>query len=248
MTDVLSWIRLSGPFLIGHRGAPRAARENTLASFEAALEAGCDGVELDVRATQDGVLVVHHDETLDGEKGKVSIAGTPWSEINRRFFRGKEGMYPIHGLEEVLETLSGRCLINVEVKPPGSDHRVTVASALIEALERVRPRESVLVSSFDPEMLRMIGWKDKSTLLGFLFSAIAEFNHLEENEIVGGLSAIHPKHDLVNKTLMKRAGERGLAVHAWTVDDPARTRELLGLGVTSVITNRPELCGRALFS
>ena len=68
------------------------------------------------------------------------------------------------------------------------------------------------------------------------------------SEVIDGLSAIHPRHDLVNATLMKRADDRGLAVHTWTVDDPARVRELSKLGVTSVITNRPESCGRALFS
>ena len=249
MTDVLSWIRLDGPFLIGHRGAPHAARENTLASFEAALEAGCDGVELDVHVTADGIPVVHHDEALRGEDGRrIVIAECSWTDLEGRFFGSGDETYPVHNLDEVLDTLNGRCLINVEIKPPGTDRLVPVAAAVIEALDRVRPRESVLVSSFDPELLGVIRWKDKSALLGFLFSAMSAYNHLQETEVIDGLTALHPRHDLVDSKFMKRVAERGHAVHTWTVDEAVRARELIELGVTSVITNRPEVTGPALYS
>lgn len=252
MSDVLSWIRLPGPFLIGHRGFPEAARENTLPSFEAALEAGCDGVELDVRLTLDGVPVVHHDAGLggavaagpDGTAGAVTIEEESWLRLVDA--AGAAG-YPLHRLRDVLAALSGRCLVNVEVKPVAPARLASAVRAVHEELERMRPRESVLVSSFDPEVLAGLRRLDHALLLGYLFDSDRALGHLEEHEVVETLAALHPRHDLVTRKSMKRAAERGLAVHAWTVDDPAEAERLLDLGVTSIITNRPHQVAGAMY-
>jgi glycerophosphoryl diester phosphodiesterase len=246
MSDVLSWIRLTGPFLIGHRGFPMAARENTVPSFEAALEAGCDGIELDVRMTQDGELVVHHDPVALNDAGPVTIETSPWPALKALRFQGTDGGYGIPHLDTVLRALSGRGLLNIEVKPAG-DRADEVAGKVCAAVDKVRPRESVLISSFDLDVLGAVLRKEKGLLLGYLFSATDALNHLEDTEVVNTLAAIHPRHDLVNETLMKRARERGYDVHTWTVDDAVEARRLVLLGVTSVITNRPDICGRVLY-
>jgi glycerophosphoryl diester phosphodiesterase len=246
MSDVLSWVRLSGPFLIGHRGFPGAVRENTLPSFEAALEAGCDGIELDVRMTRDGLPVVHHDDAVKNAAGSRKIEELEWSEIRGKLFESREGSYSVHGLGEVLEAISGRGLLNVEVKPPGAGRHSQAADVLTGALDRVRPRESVLVSSFDGEILSALHQRDAALLLGFLFSSMRDLNHLEEAEAVDTIQAVHPRHDLVDQKLMKRAAERRLAVNTWTVDDPSEARRLVELGATAIITNRPDLVGPAL--
>src|SRR3990172_3063349 len=113
MSDILSWIRLTGPFLIGHRGFPRVARENTIPSFEAALEAGCDGVELDVRMTQDGVLVVHHDSVAQGPGRYLEIEHTLWDALRAARFEADGEEYSVTRLGAGRRALSGRCLINV---------------------------------------------------------------------------------------------------------------------------------------
>ncbi len=247
MSDVLSWIRLPGPFLIGHRGLPSAARENTLPAFEAALEAGCDGVEFDLHMTADGVLAVHHDPVATGPEGPLHLDRIDWNRLEGTKFQGREGAYRIPRLEAVAAALTGRCLLNVEVKAPGPGRHGTVADRLLAVLETVRPRESVLVSSFDPEVLAAIRRRDASVLLGFLFASVSELNHLEEEEVVESLHALHPRHDLVDAGLMKRARERGLAVNAWTVDDPAEASRLVRAGASAVITNRPREIEPALF-
>jgi len=246
MSDVLSWIRLTGPFLIGHRGFPMVARENTVPSFEAALEAGCDGIELDVRMTQDGELVVHHDPTAVNDAGPIPIETSKWSDLKPLRFQGTGGGYGIPHLDTVLRALSGRGLLNIEVKPAG-ERTDEVAEKICAAADKVRPRESVLISSFDLEVLAGVLRKEKGLLLGYLFSTTDALNHLEDSEVVNTLTAIHPRHDLVNEALIKRARERGYDVHTWTVDDAAEARRLVGLGVTSVITNRPDICGRVLY-
>lgn len=247
MSDILSWTRLSGPFLIGHRGCPAAGRENTPESFEAALEAGCDGVEFDVRMTRDEVLVVHHDEIVEGPSGPISIEGSTWADLAEMRFPSPRGAYRVYSLAETLEAIGGRCLLNVEMKPPGRGRHTAAAERLITTLELLRPNESALVSSFDLDLLAALRRRDAGLLIGFLFSEIAAFNHLEESEIAETLQAVHPRHELVDGKLMRRAEEAGLMVSAWTVDDPAEASRLVKLGVTAVITNRPEAVADALY-
>lgn len=240
MTDVLSWIRLPGPFLIGHRGYPAMARENTRLSFEAALDAGCDGVELDVHVTADGVPVVHHDPAARTASGTLTLAETSWDGLAGLEFLDEKGPYRVERLDAVLDMLSRRALINVEVKPPGPGRHQQVGEAVLAGLERARPRESVLVSSFDPEMLDFLDRRDASWALAFLFNDLRDYNRFEQEALVERLTAVHPRHDLIDAKFMKRANERGLMVHAWTVDDPGEAARLVELGVRGVVTNVPD--------
>jgi len=239
MSDILSWIRVEGPFLIGHRGYAAEARENTPPAFEAALEAGCDGVELDARMSRDGVALVHHDAEARSSGQTLVLADRSFEALRDTRFEGRGGPYRIHSLTEVLRGLAGRCLINVEAKPAAPEFRQRTAAAIYEAVEKVRPRESVLVSSFDPELLLALHRYDNALALGFLFASLKDLNHLEDEPVVDLLTSIHPRHNLVDAKLMRRAAERGLQVHAWTADDPAEIQRLMDLGVTAVITNRP---------
>lgn len=247
MSDVLSWLRSPGPFLIGHRGVPGAARENTPPSFEAALEAGCDGVELDVHLTRDRVPVVHHDATAVAGGERITLADIDWADLQRLGFDAGGENYRVYGLDQVLAGLAGRTLLNVELKPPGAGRHLAAAEALAAALSAVRPRESVLVSSFDPDALAVVRRVDKSLALGWLFSGANDLGQLENLEVADHLFALHPHHALVEDRLMRRARERGLMVNAWTVDTPEETARVAGLGAHAVITNRPDLTADALY-
>src|SRR4051794_40761774 len=106
------------PLRIAHRGMPRLARENTLPSFELALDAGADGLELDVHATADGVVVVHHDAELRRGPG---IASVPFAELRRH--EAAPGV-PIPTLEELCELVAGRATLFVEIKGAGIERAV----------------------------------------------------------------------------------------------------------------------------
>src|SRR5687768_8195818 len=102
------------PLILGHRGAPYDAPENTLASFARALEQGADGVELDVRRARDGVPVIIHDETLDRTSGaRGRVADLDWPAIERLTTAGLPSLEQAAGWAAA----SGAWL-NVEIKTP----------------------------------------------------------------------------------------------------------------------------------
>ncbi|WP_038048531.1 glycerophosphodiester phosphodiesterase [Thermus caliditerrae] len=203
---------------LGHRGLARSVRENTLESFRRALEAGLDGFELDVHLTRDGVLVLHHDFTLEG---------VPLRELSRR-----ELPAFIPTLEEVLKAFPN-AWINVELKslPPETDGR---EEALARLLVRY-PTERLWVSSFDPlalVRLRRLGVGP----LGWLY----EKPEAEELASCLGVEWVHPEASLLTAERV-RALKARYRVLAWTVNERARAQALAAWGVEALITDFPEV-------
>ncbi|WP_018460904.1 glycerophosphodiester phosphodiesterase [Thermus oshimai] len=206
------------PLRLGHRGAPLKAKENTLEAFALALEAGLDGFELDVQFTEDGVLVVHHDFTLEG---------VPVRALKR------EDLPPyVPTLEEVLKAFP-EAWINVELKsiPGETDGR---EEALARLLGR-HPSPRVWVSSFDPlALLRLkrLGVRP----LGFLYSV----REAEELAPCLGVEWLHPEERLLTPEGVARLKAQGYRLLAWTVNSRARAEELVRMGVDALVGDRPE--------
>jgi len=205
------------PLRLGHRGAPHLARENTLEAFRKALEAGLDGFELDVQFTRDGVLVVHHDFSLDG---------VPLAQLSRR-----ELPAYVPTLEEVLRAFPG-AWINVELKslPPETDGR---EEALARLLARY-PSGRLWVSSFDPlalVRLRRLGVGP----LGLLYER-------EEAEALApclGVEWLHPEASLLTEERV-RALKGRYRLLAWTVNERSRAQALARWGVDALVGDFPE--------
>lgn len=214
------------PLILGHRGSPRAAPENTLASFEAALVAGADGVELDLQITADGVLVVHHDADVNGR----SIFGMRLEELKEL-----EPDLPTFG--EVLDYLARRprAHLNIELKVATGDDGREAALATALSLWTGPAKEHAWVSSFDPGALArldQLGVKAPLALLAYLEEQF-------EASTVLNLAAVHPHHSLVTPERVAAWHERGLAVFVWTVNDPELAAGLLALGVDGLIGDDP---------
>ena len=214
------------PLLLGHRGALHLARENTLESYALALEAGLDGVELDIQRTRDGVLVVHHDfavpegyiHALSYEELHAVAPYVPRFDAVLRFFEDRPG-----------------ALINVELKsiPGYEDGRV---EALAEMLERWQGRARVWVSSFDPVALYRFKELAPHIPIGFLF-----FGH-DASDFARwmGLAAVHPHHLLVTRDRVMRWHDEGFLVGTWPVNDPEELRRVIDDGVDVVMGDYPE--------
>ena len=222
--------------VIAHRGASAVRRENTVDAFLEARRRGADGVELDVRRGADGALVVHHDAALP--RGGL-IVNMHVSELPE----------DVPLLDAALDACEGMT-VNVEVKnlPMEADfdpdEAVSVAVAGVLA-ERGDPSR-FLVSSFSLAALDAVRAAEPSLPIAWL--TLPQFDQLLALETAAehGAQALNPHHRAVTAELVAAATAAGLAVNAWTVDDPDRMRELADLGVSAIITNVPDIAVEAL--
>lgn len=227
---------MSGLFLYAHRGASATAPENTLAAFRYALEAGADGIELDVHLAADGVPVVIHDETLERTTdGSGKVAAHPAALLQTldagSWFSPHFAGEPLPTLAEALRLLAGRLRVNLEVKEPRA------GLAVIELL-RDFPAAEVVVSSFDHALLAELRRRAPDLRLAVL-QAEGDWHRALARAAALRACAFHPHVDLVSRPLLAACHRLQLQVYAWTVDAPGLARALVRGGVTGVFTNDP---------
>jgi len=235
--------------VVGHRGAPMKALENTLESFDRAEADGADAVELDVRLTLDGEAVVVHDPeiALDGRRvpvAQLTMAELAEAEIVRGDLRGR-----IPTLREVLMRYgsSGRFLVELKHGPsprPGLlEFRVAALLAQLQLFSRA------MVLSFSSEILRRIREIEPriETCLNFDASTYRPTGRFWPDR-PRGCDAVAPNVVLVTARLMAEAREAGLSVHVWTVNDADLARQLAVWGAASVISDDVAVVGPAIRS
>ncbi len=234
-----SWFR-ERPLILGHRGASHAAPQNTLAAFCKAADVGADGVELDVHLSRDGVPVVIHDDSVDATtdgKGLVcemTLAQLKTLDAGVRFgaqFAGER----IPTLEEVLEVVGKRLLVNIELK---SEQTVALVSAVVALVRRMGMTSRVWFSSFKPYALYRARALAPEIPCGLLYGPLNPGTLLLRP--FTPYEALHPYKDMVTERFISRAHQRGLRVFTWTLDDPAVARRFADWGIDGIITNEPE--------
>lgn len=231
---LLNALNAEETLVFAHRGASASAPQNTLAAFEQAAQQGAQGIELDVHLTRGGHLAVIHDATVDattdgqGAVAEMSLAQLKELDAGAWFapdFAGER----IPTLDEVFAAVGRRLFINVEIKSSAQG----IENAVADCLRRNQMLSRVLVSSFDPDVLRRLR-PLINVPLGFLCPAIDA-----AHDAMRFCVALHPWQKSVDAEAMRRAREIGCLVNVWTVNDPARACELKSLGVHSIITDQP---------
>ena len=236
------WRQPHPVWIVGHRGAPRRARENTIESLDWAESLGADAVEFDLRQTRDGEAVLYHDEDIVLGGQRVPVKSFTAREIDRLQLPSEFGEYRIPRLEEVFHRYGHDMRYVVEVKTSGSTQLALMARrvASLAAAFGVRPR--CLVASFDAELLRRVREADPEIATGFIFDrAVSLPAPGKPTPLFPAVDAICPRRDLVTPSLLEQAAAAGLTVHPWTVDEEAEIRRMLAVGAHSVITNLPDL-------
>jgi glycerophosphoryl diester phosphodiesterase len=230
------------PRIVAHRGAPRVAPENTLAAFRAAVAAGADGVELDVHLSRDGVPVVIHDERLErttnghGPVGAASAAELATLEAGAWFHPPLRGER-VPTLQAVLALLAPTLLeLHLELKTarmayPGlvpAVHRLVREAGLLER---------TTLSSFNHRtLLEARALSPPPACAALLYEVLVEpWIYARQHDF----QALHPHHATVDAALVQACHRAGLAVRAYTVDDPAEAQRLFAAGVDALITNDP---------
>ena len=221
--------------LLGHRGIRGSVPENSMAAFEAALEAGLDGLETDVQRTRDGELVLYHDFLLsDGRR----LTRLGYAEL-----RSADPNIPT--LEDLCTLV--RCypgtLLNLELKTAGW-RTGGLERAVSKALETCGMEGRVLVSSFNPLSLLRIRLYYPGLRTALLYAEggprwlrsnrsarlFARFFHVD---------ALHPHYSLVDENLARWARARGVMLNTWTVNDPKDVKHLTLLYVNGLMADDP---------
>jgi glycerophosphoryl diester phosphodiesterase len=228
-----------GPYVTAHRGSSVLAPENTMAAIRQAMADGAHIVEIDVQMTQDGVVILYHDETLLklGLPGRVP--DTPYSVIAAAdagsWHSPAHAGEPVPVLEQVLEATRGKIRLNIELKmtAPSLPLPETVA-ALVDDYGMT---ESTIITSFDREALRRAKAANPALRTGLIIKKKSDLN---EDVWTDDLEMLSLKSNLVNRDLVDKARRSGKEVHVWTVNSKKEMKRLIGLGVSGIITDRPD--------
>lgn len=210
---------------IGHRGAKGHIAENTIASFEKAIELGVDMIELDVHLSKDCIPVVIHDTTVDrttNAKGKV--VDFTANEIQK---------ISIPTLEDVLVLVENQCGINIEIKV------FEATKPVLEALKKANfPLEKIIVSSFDWEVLQLCHAEATTFALGVLTETSVD-DALTFAKTINAYS-INPYYKLLNSQNVQEIHQNGFKIYPWTVNKPEDITFVKSLKVDGIITDFPE--------
>jgi glycerophosphoryl diester phosphodiesterase len=250
------------PLVIGHRGAPAVAPENTLTSFGRALADGADGIELDVRLARDGVPVVIHDaklrrtalceglvaEMTSSELGKTDVGGW-FNRARPQLAKAEYVPQFVPTLDQVLAFVKNRPepgVIYVEMKTDqAEDTYVDLARAVIQLIRDHDLRSRVVVVSFNLKAVAQVKAIDPSIHTGALFEPrrntvkIIRQHPMITAALECGAEEILLHRLIANRRIVDLSLKGDLLPVVWTVDDPKWVRRAADLGIHAVITNDP---------
>ena len=216
---------------IAHRGASAHEVDNSMASFQKAIEMGANMLEMDVHSTIDGEIVVFHDDNVKSiSKKKGQIEKMLLIEIKKlRLNNGEE----VPMLRDVLERFKGQCQFNIEIK---SRDAALPSLAIVREVDII---DDVLFSSFSGPWLLTIKAKYKNSRLAI----ISRDKKIKIIQIATSLKAeaIHPDKRILTKDMIEEAKGEGLKVNVWAVDKPQKMKKFIDMGVDGIITNKPDI-------
>ena len=220
------------PLVIAHRGASSIALENSLAAFRLAAGQGADAVELDVHATQDGEIVVHHDPSVLG----LPIAQARWRDLSTVPLANGETIPTLAQALDVLGAL--KVFVEVKVLDPRWDDR------LLAVLDEGPNPGGYAVHSFAFHVVRRLGAKRPSLPRGVL-SEVATKSPKQTLEDASA-QTLWQERATLDERLVKDVHGLGATIMAWTVDNPSDMERFVQWGVDGLCTNHPERARRVV--
>ena len=220
--------------VIGHRGAPHHGPENTLKSFTKALEHGADMIELDVHLTKDKQLIVMHDSNLSRMTGvDKEIRKLTLDEIKNIKIEEAED---IPTLEEALDMLKGRCIVNIESKVRAA------AGPIVELVKKKGMVDDVIIASRSYTFLRKVkelqpfirtSWVFEKPSVGYILRAK-----------LLGLYSLQPHIHVTTSRMIRKAHNNNLKVFVWWHAYPlwkVNIKKLRRLNPDGIITHDPSM-------
>ena len=219
---------------IGHRGAKGHEPENTLISFQKALDMQVDGIELDVHLSADGELIVIHDETIDRTTNGIGLVNSLSLRQLKKCRINNHHEIPL--LSEVFDLVNKNCFINIELKS------YETAEKVVELIEdyvsgKNWKYEQFLISSFDWNALQQVRFLNERIQIGVLTEtdldlalAFAKFIQAK---------SIHPHFHMLSEENVSKIQSKGLQVFPWTVNEREDVEKIKSYKVNGIITDFP---------
>jgi glycerophosphoryl diester phosphodiesterase len=246
------------PLVIAHQGGDGLWPGNTLYAFEQSAALGVDVLEMDLHITQDGVLVINHDETVDRTTDgtgniedmtlaeiKALDAGYDWSNDDGQTFPYRDTGITIPTLEEIFEAFPTYPM-TIEIKKTAG----SMAVPFCDTIRSYGMQDKILVASFHDERMQEFrqvcpevatsSARQETTVFVLLSKAFLgrfyspPFFSLQVPEESSGIT-------VMTAQFVRAAHERGLHVEPWTIDDPDQMQSYIEWGVDGIITDRPDL-------
>jgi glycerophosphoryl diester phosphodiesterase len=211
---------------IAHRGYTRVFPDNTCESLQAAIDAGFDGVEFDVRETADYRFIVYHDPKLRGrDVRKWIFSGIEEVRLEERF--------AIPSLEDVLDLCRGKVKLVIELK------QITSLEKLFSILnERANP-DDIIIASFKPRLVKPFSLL--SPRLPTALITASGFPDPVRRARLARCSSLVARFPLVDEALMEKARSGNLEVFVWGCLDVTEIQKVLEFPIAGIISNVPDL-------
>ncbi len=227
-------------FITAHRGSSGSAPENTLSAVHQAIAHGAGYAEIDVQLSNDGTIVLYHDQTLIKLGNPKPITELTYHEIGLAdagsWFSPDYVGERIPTLDEVIDLARDRIKLNIELKLYDTDSALPEAVAFL--IDRMDFIEQCIVTSFDEMAIKRVKLLNPGIRTGLI---IRNKKTLTNQIWSSDIDILSVKSKLVNRSLVKKANQNGKELHAWTVNTKKEMRRMLRYEVKSVITDYPEL-------
>ncbi|MBC8457879.1 MAG: glycerophosphodiester phosphodiesterase, partial [Deltaproteobacteria bacterium] len=236
------------PLIIAHRGYRTKYPENTLAAFDAALDIGVQMIELDIMLTRDRKMVVIHDATLErttdghGQVNSYTLQELKELDAGNRFHPRFAGERLLE-LEEVLDLVRGRTLVNIEIKASAYEaHQPhdAIEKQVVELVRRKNALTSVLISSFEWKILENVASMEDAPAIALISKYPAEGDNVKLCIRLKAFSW-HPNCLELNYELVKMMHESSIRVFPYNVDTPEEYQRMINMDVDGVITSDPAM-------
>lgn len=227
-----------------HRGFSGKYPENTMLAFEKAIEAGADGIELDVQLTKDGEVVIIHDETIDRTtNGKGEVISYTYEELSEfdasYIYIGKVGFNKIPTLKEYFELIKDTNIItNIELKT-GINEYIGIEKKVLDLIKKYNLSEKVIISSFNHySILRM-----KKLAPELKYGLLSETWIINAGKYTKdlGVECYHPHFANMTEEIVKEIKSYGIEINTFTVNKEKQIYDMLDKGIDIIIGNFPDL-------
>ncbi len=246
MNKLVRQISCNFPLIMAHRGYKKKYPENTLAAFQAAIDVGTPMIELDVMLSRDRRLAVIHDASLDRTtNGRGPVRNRTLEELKQldagSWFHPDFAGQRLPELAEVLNLVNGQVITNIEIKSNAYEpHHPSdaIEKQVVELVKKEKLQDSVLISSFDSNILEQISLMQAPPSLALISKAPLQKNTVELCKRLKTFSW-HPHLKIVTPKLVKKFHTAGIRVFPYGVDTPEDCARMVAFKVDGVITDDP---------